>query len=134
MPPSFIVGIDLGTTNCALAFAPVDGMAVTDFPITQVQRPGEVADRALLPSCLYLPSEHELPAGSTALPWGGESGGLAGECARWLGARTPGRLVVSAKSWLCHEGVDRTAAILPWGGLPGVATKCGVGCASTGLG
>ncbi len=121
MPPSFVVGIDLGTTNCALAFAPVDGTAVTDFPIPQVQRPGEVADRSLLPSCLYLSSEHELPAGSAALPWGAESGCVAGECARWLGARTPGRLVVSAKSWLCHEGVDRTAAILPWGGLPDVA-------------
>lgn len=121
MPPAYIIGIDLGTTNCALAFARVDGTDVTDFPITQVQRPSEVADRALLPSCLYLPSVHELPAGSTALPWGDESGCLAGECARWLGARTPGRLVVSAKSWLCHEGVDRTAAILPWGGLPDVA-------------
>src|SRR5215468_4381817 len=47
-----------------------------------------------------------------------------GTLAREQGARVPGRLVASAKSWLCHGGVDRTAAILPWGapeGMPRVS-------------
>lgn len=116
--PKYIIGIDLGTSNCALAHVELAGgrnAAVRDFAVPQLRRLGEVAARPLLPSCLYIPHEQELPPGSTTLPWG-ESGGLvAGEFARWQGARTPGRLVASAKSWLCHAGVDRSAPILPWG-------------------
>ena len=118
-----IIGIDLGTTNCAVAFTDADqgaDSAVVDFPVVQLQRPGQVAAQTLLPSCFYLPAEHELPAGSTALPWGDSPKLVAGEFARWQGARVPGRLIVSAKSWLCHPGVDRTAPILPWG-APGMA-------------
>ncbi len=113
-----IVGIDLGTTNCAVAFTdPAQGVdaAIVDFPVVQVQRPGEVAARPMLPSALYLAGEHELPPGAAKLPWGETPHLLVGEGARWQGARVPGRLVSSAKSWLCHGGVDRTAPILPWG-------------------
>ncbi len=88
---------------------------VRDFAVLQLERPGETAALPLLPSCIYLPGEHELPAGAVRLPWGDEPGAIAGEFARWQGARVPGRLVSSAKSWLCHPGVDRTAPILPWG-------------------
>ncbi len=118
MAATYIIGIDLGTTNCALAFARLDAGAdatVVEFPIPQLQRPGEVAALPLLPSCLYVPGEHELPPGAAALPWDAEPGLIAGEFARWQGARVPGRLVASAKSWLCHAGVDRAAPILPWG-------------------
>src|SRR4030095_1472671 len=45
-----------------------------------------------------------------------------GEYARWQGARVPSRLITSAKSWLSHGGVDRTAAIRPWGAPPDVTT------------
>ena len=113
-----VVGIDLGTSNCAVAFARVaDGSdaAINDFPIPQLQRPGQVGAQPLLPSCLYVPGEHELAAGSARLPWGESPPLIVGEFARWQGARVPGRLVASAKSWLCHAGVDRTAPILPWG-------------------
>lgn len=116
--PSYIIGIDLGTTNCAVAFVdPAQGAdaSVTDFPIPQLQRPGEVAAMPLLPSCLYIPGEHELPPGSTELPWEESPSLIVGAFARWQGARVPGRLVASAKSWLCHAGVDRSAPILPWG-------------------
>ena len=122
--PVYIIGIDLGTTNCAVAFAnPAQGAdaAASDFAVPQLQRPGEVAALPLLPSCLYAAGEHELPAGSTALPWGESPRLLAGAFARWQGARVPGRLVASAKSWLCHAGVDRSAPILPWGAPAGVA-------------
>lgn len=120
----YIVGIDLGTTNCAVAYASADVEAVDgvrDFPIPQLERPGQVAALSLLPSALYVPSPHELPPGATALPWGPSDALLVGEFARWQGARVPGRLVSSAKSWLCHDGVDRSAAILPWGAPPEVA-------------
>src|SRR5947209_444232 len=117
MAAEFVVGIDLGTSNCAVAYAPVATTvgAVSDFPIVQLQRPGQVGALPLLPSTLYAPAAGELPAGATALPWGESGAWVVGEFARWQGARVPGRLVSSAKSWLCHPGVDRTAPILPWG-------------------
>src|SRR5688572_28651600 len=106
---SYIVGIDLGTSNCAVAFArTAEGAdaAIVDFPVPQLQRPGQVAAQPLLPSCLYVPAAHELAAGAARLPWGESPALIAGEFARWQGARVPGRLVASAKSWLCHAGVD----------------------------
>jgi molecular chaperone DnaK (HSP70) len=120
---AYLIGIDLGTSNCAVAYVePGRGAEgpVLDFPVPQLERPGEVGARPLLPSCLYLPSPHELPPDSTRLPWGEEPGVIVGEFARWRGARVPGRLVASAKSWLCHGGVDRSAPILPWGAPPEV--------------
>lgn len=122
-PPPYIVGIDLGTTNCAMAFAraePAESPEVFDFEIPQLKRPGEVASAPLLPSCLYAAGRHELPPDSTALPWGPSPPFIAGAFARWQGARVPGRLVASAKSWLCHGGVDRSAPLLPWGAPPEV--------------
>lgn len=117
MPADFVVGIDLGTSNCAVAYADLRSptSAVADFPVTQRQRPGQVGAQPLLPSCLYLPATHERAANATPLPWPEEPSAIVGEYARWQGAQVPGRLVASAKSWLCHPGVDRTAPILPWG-------------------
>lgn len=114
----YLVGIDLGTSNCALACVELARGAeapVQDFPIRQLVRPGESAALGLLPSCLYLAGPHELSPESTRLPWGDEPEIIVGEFARWQGARVPGRLVTSAKSWLCHPAVDRSAPILPWG-------------------
>jgi molecular chaperone DnaK (HSP70) len=119
----FLVGIDLGTVNSALAAVDLArggdlGDAVEAFPVPQLVAPGEVRDRALLPSCAYLPGP-ELPPGSTRLPWG-EGPVLVGELAREQGARVPGRLVTSAKSWLANARADRRAPILPWGAPEGV--------------
>jgi molecular chaperone DnaK (HSP70) len=88
-------------------------------PVPQLVAPGEVQERPLLPSNAYLPSEHELPEGARRLPWG-EPDFVVGELARAQGARVPGRLVASAKSWLSHARVDREAPILPWGAPEGV--------------
>jgi molecular chaperone DnaK (HSP70) len=116
----YLVGIDLGTTNSALAYVDLDRKArggrpdIQTFPVPQLVAPGELARRPLLPSFLYLPGAHDLPAGATALPWALDRSYAVGEFARNYGARVPGRLVTSAKSWLCHAGVDRSAAILPW--------------------
>lgn len=117
MMSEFLVGIDLGTSNCAVASVQPEAgteAPVVDMPIAQLVRPGESASALLLPSCVYLPGP-ELPAESTRLPWFEELPGIVGEFARWQGTRVPGRLVTSAKSWLCHAGVDRWAPILPWG-------------------
>ena len=113
----YVVGIDLGTSNCAVAFTePGAGASarVEDFAVPQLVRPGEVAPRPLLPSVVYAPLPQEFPEGSLALPWGGPTK-VTGEFARWQAGRVPGRVVTSAKSWLIHQGVDRQADILPWG-------------------
>src|SRR5262249_2184503 len=122
----YLIGIDLGTTNSALAYIdlqpkPRGGRPeVHSFPIPQLIGPGQVGQRPLLPSFLYLPGPHDLPAGATALPWDPARAYVVGEFARNHGARVPGRLVTSAKSWLCHAGVDRSAALLPWAAPPDV--------------
>jgi len=110
-----ILGIDLGTTNSALAVA--DGDAAPEaHAITQVVGPGEVAARPTLPSFLLLPGELEVPAAQLQLPWSGPMRYAVGEFARERGAELPHRLVASAKSWLCNPAIDRTAAVLPFRG------------------
>jgi molecular chaperone DnaK (HSP70) len=93
--PKPAIGIDLGTTNCALAYT--QGETVELLPIPQLVHAGETREEPLLTSCLFL--EDSQP--------------IAGAFAWKRGLENPGRLVTSAKSWLCHPGVDRSAAILP---------------------
>ncbi|KAJ3049699.1 hypothetical protein HK102_012438, partial [Quaeritorhiza haematococci] len=90
------------------------------FEVPQLVAPGETAPRSMLPSFVYLAGGPELPPGASHLPWKEGSDRIVGEFARLQGAKVPSRLVSSAKSWLCHPGVDREAAILPWGGPPEV--------------
>jgi hypothetical protein len=114
----YIVGIDLGTTNSALARcdASVTGeeSRIEVRSIPQLVNPNEVAERTLLPSFLYIPGEFDFPKGSLSLPWEPEPKFVIGELARKRGAESPNRLVASAKSWLSYSGVDRTTPILPW--------------------
>jgi molecular chaperone DnaK (HSP70) len=113
----FVVGIDLGTTNCALAYFDTgagDEPALTHMPVPQVVAPGTVEERPLLPSFLYLPGPNEQPAGALKLPWDQGRDYAVGEFARIFGSQVPTRLVASAKSWLCHSGVDRRQPLLPW--------------------
>ncbi|RZM01711.1 MAG: Hsp70 family protein, partial [Variovorax sp.] len=133
---AWTVGIDLGTTHTVVACASArDAAAGSDairlFDIDQLVAPGEVAARPLLPSMRYHPAPGELASGDLTLPWmtaaavgpgdGAAAGSdpvapsVIGHLARQLGARVPGRLVTSAKSWLSHGAVDRLAPILPWG-------------------
>ncbi len=124
--PRFSIGIDLGTTHCALSYVDIDacdGEQVTQqvLPIPQLTAPGSVAALGLLPSFIYLPHASELAAGDLSLPWTAEQDFAVGELARSRGAATPIRLISSAKSWLCHAGVDRRAAILPNDAPPEVA-------------
>ncbi len=124
--PRFSIGIDLGTTHCALSYVDIDacdGEQVTQqvLPIPQLTAPGSVEALGLLPSFIYLPHASELAAGDLSLPWTAEQDYAVGELARSRGAATPIRLISSAKSWLCHAGVDRRAAILPNDAPPEVA-------------
>src|SRR5262249_13974690 len=89
-------------------------MTLHQLPVAQVVQPGAVEPRTLLPSFLYLPGPNELPAGSLRLPWAPDRDHAVGEFARNHGSMVPTRLVSSAKSWLCHPGVDRREPILPW--------------------
>lgn len=126
MPHQYVIGIDLGTTNCALAFAPVGGdpreqPPVALFEISQLINPGEVRDEPLLPSFLYLPGPADFPAGSIALPWNDSPDYVTGALAQKRGTEVANRLISSAKSWLSHAGVDRTGALLPLNAPEGVA-------------
>ena len=121
--PRFLIGIDLGTTNSAIAYLDLSAKgkpAIQSFPISQLVAIGDTRPRDLLPSFLYLPGTHDLPPGAAALPWKPDAQDLVGEFARNHGSRIPGRLVTSAKSWLCHGGVDRSAPLLPWSAPPDV--------------
>jgi len=114
----YSIGIDLGTTHCALSWVDrtaSDGEKVVQgvLDIPQLTGPASVEAKPLLPSFLYLPHESELTAADMALPWGAQQDFVVGELARTRGAATPIRLVSSAKSWLCHPGVDRRSPLLP---------------------
>jgi hypothetical protein len=114
----FSVGIDLGTTHCVLSYADLENIDDEEFSpevlaIPQLTSPGSVEEKQQLPSFLYLAHAAELAEDSTSLPWTAKPDYLVGEIARNLGSKTPIRLVSSAKSWLCHAGVDCKEPILP---------------------
>ncbi len=135
--PQYLIGIDLGTTNTVVAYADMQQPLTPDncqiFEIEQLVAAGEVAKRRTLPSFRYHPIQGELNESDMVLPWSGSVGNaqrelsgelsqvVVGEWARELGAKVDGRQVVSAKSWLSHPQVDRSADILPWAGAEGVA-------------
>ncbi|MDQ2713121.1 MAG: Hsp70 family protein, partial [Acidobacteriota bacterium] len=114
----FIIGIDLGTTNSALAYSPettADGEApiVNLFGVSQLVNPGEVADLDLLPSSLYIPGPNEFVEGALALPWNSEPAYITGLLARKRGVENATRLVTSAKSWLSNQTADPAQLLLP---------------------
>ena len=113
------VGIDLGTTHTALAFAPADGdERIASMEIVQRVARELVEARDLLPSVLRLAGDS--PDGDT-LPWGASAQSV-GELARQELATTPGRVVASSKSWLVHRSIDRRAKLLPLAAEPGDQT------------
>ncbi|MCU1259715.1 MAG: putative heat-shock chaperone protein [Bryobacterales bacterium] len=111
----YVIGIDLGTTNSAMAYTEISDEPAKVLPaaIPQLVNPGEVREEALLPSFLYVPGASEFPDGALALPWDESPRFVTGSLARKRGVENASRLVSSAKSWLSHSGVDRTEAILP---------------------
>jgi molecular chaperone DnaK (HSP70) len=110
----FSIGIDLGTTNSALAFAPLAGEGAPKILlVSQWEGLAGLVEEPTLPSFLYLPED-----AVAAHLRGREAGGgqwIVGRFAHAKASETPGRVVHSAKSWLCHHTADRSTPFLPWG-------------------
>ncbi len=111
--PQFSIGIDLGTTNCAMASAALadENAPTAVFPVSQWEAIDRLTEATTLPSFLYLPTTEE----AAQLEAASGTGWLSGRFARKRAGETPGRVAHSAKSWLGHHAVDRSAAFLPWG-------------------
>ncbi len=113
----YVVGIDLGTTHCVMSYADIteggDDFMQQVMGISQLTSPSVIEEKLQLPSFLYQAHSAELPENSIVLPWNAKPAYIVGEIARNLGSKTPIRLVSSAKSWLCHAGVDCKSPILP---------------------
>jgi len=111
----YLVGIDLGTTNNALAFIDLDKphLAIQLFAIPQLSTLGKVDTLPTLPSFCYLSTQNEWPRGTLKLPWKDETSLFVGQFAKIQGARVPTKLVQSAKSWLSNIAANRRDKILP---------------------
>ncbi|MEZ5785301.1 MAG: Hsp70 family protein [Xanthobacteraceae bacterium] len=113
-PKKFSIGIDLGTSNSVLAFAPLAGADLSEvLAVPQWDTPSTVIDHPTVPSFLYRPEEAVAAQIRERVP--GSSEWLVGRLAQRKASETPGRVVQSAKSWLCHHAADRLAQFLPWG-------------------
>lgn len=115
--PAHSIGIDLGTTHCALAHAPMDGSGVVSrvLPIPQLESADTEIRDDVLPSFLYLPSGDDGPRKSNGNGGGGSPAAawIAGRMARRRTTDAPGRVIHSAKSWLANHAVAPDAPILP---------------------
>lgn len=120
----YIIGIDLGTTNSAVSFVDLEAVSkgetskkklIKIFQVPQLTGAGELSRLKVLPSFLYIPGEYDIAPDAVIHPFKTGEKKFAGSFARDHGAKVPARLVSSAKSWLCHDKVDRKAPILPWG-------------------
>ena len=134
MSKRFSVGIDLGTTNSVVGYAELNGNhpkkaapELNILPIPQLIAPGQVESRQSLPSFLYLPRESEAHSLTTTLV-DDPMRGVAGHFARQQSAENPQRVVVAAKSWLCHASTGRTEAVLPWQSPPEIAKVSAFDC------
>jgi molecular chaperone DnaK (HSP70) len=115
---SYIIGIDLGTTNSAVSYVDLNGKdprQIHLFQIPQLTGPGEIGRENVLPSFLYIPGDYDISSEAVVHPYPSSERSFAGTFARDHGSKVPSRLVSSAKSWLCHHQADRKAKILPWG-------------------
>ena len=115
--PRYIIGIDSGTTNHAVSFIDthVGQPEVQTFHVPQLTAPGQSESLETLPSFVFSPGSEVQIGAQLQLPWQTEPpAAIVGRLARLMGAAHPGRTIESAKSWLCHPGVDRRAEILPW--------------------
>lgn len=116
MAAKYAIGIDLGTTNSALAYVPLgdEKAKVELLAVPQIVTAATVETRNLLPSFLYLGTEQDAASKAYDLPWAKKRDFAVGAVAQKQAADTPTRTVVGAKSWLAYSRVDRHTAILPW--------------------
>ncbi len=116
MSNRFSFGIDLGTTNSAIAITDLESDRTEVVDVTQILSPNQVGERPTLPSAVYIPHQDEFPENAFRLPWETEAGDapIVGHFARDHGALVPDRLVTSAKSWLSNLHIDARQRSLPW--------------------
>ncbi len=109
------LGIDLGTSNCAMALTDLETDRTEVLPIPQILAANQLGEKPTLASATYLPHPEEFPPGSFRLPWSAsEESGIIGQFARDHGALVPDRLATSAKSWLSNPHIDPKQRTLPW--------------------
>ncbi len=120
----YLVGIDLGTTNCTLSYSALHkenspdeeiqhDFQIKQFFIPQVTKAGLQEDSSSLPSFIYFPLQEELNIKTAGISWDPSRSICVGSYAQSRGEELPSRLIASAKSWLCHSGIDRREASLP---------------------
>ena len=116
MTTRFSLGIDLGTSNSAIALSDIDGERTDIVELTQVLGPNRIGEKPTLPSALYIPHPDEFPEAAFPLPWrsAGRGEPIVGFFAREHGALVPDRLITSAKSWLSNPHIDPRQRVLPW--------------------
>ena len=115
MSVRFSLGIDLGTTNSAVAIEDFESGRTAIVEITQLLGPNKIGEKPTLPSALYIPHPVEFPEQSLRLPWSkADVDTIVGHFARDHGALVPDRLITSAKSWLSSFHIDPQKAVLPW--------------------
>ena len=116
MNQQFSLGIDLGTSNSAIAITDVESGQTEIIELTQILGPNQIGEKPTLPSALYIPHPNEFPEGAFPLPWqtNDRDGAIIGHFARDHGALVPDRLITSAKSWLSNPHIDPRQRILPW--------------------
>ncbi len=116
MTTRFSLGIDLGTSNSAIALSDIDGDRTEIVELTQVLGPNRIGEKPTLPSALYIPHPDEFPEAAFPLPWRPTERGepIIGFFAREHGALVPDRVITSAKSWLSNPHIDPRQRVLPW--------------------
>jgi len=114
MAPRYSLGIDLGTSNSAMALGAVDGDGTEILDVTEIVGPNRIGEKPTLPSALYIPHAQEFAPDAFPLPWPSEPGVIVGQFARDHGALIPDRLIASAKSWLSNPHIDPRQKVLPW--------------------
>jgi hypothetical protein len=116
MTTRFSLGIDLGTTNSAIALTDLESDHTEVLEVTQILGPNQIGEKPTLPSALYIPHRDEFPENSFPLPWENEAGDITmtGHFAREHGVLIPDRLITSAKSWLSNPHIDPKRPSLPW--------------------
>src|SRR6516162_10778284 len=115
MSARFSLGIDLGTSNSAVAVEDFETDRAETIEITQLVGANRIGEKTTLPSALYIPHPEEFPEGALRVPWLAEAGGpIVGHFARDHGALIPDRLITSAKSWLSNFHIDPRKPVLPW--------------------
>jgi molecular chaperone DnaK (HSP70) len=111
----FSLGIDLGTTNSAVALEEFETGRTGMVEMTQLLGPNRIGEKLTLPSAVYIPHPDEFPEEQLRLPWEQRSSGvIVGHFARDHGALIPDRLITSAKSWLSNFHMDPRKPVLPW--------------------